>query len=240
MRLFHSFGHVLPLLAVTAIIAGTPSSAASQPWSDNFDSYAVGGLAGNGAWVEWDSTGAFDGVVVDTPSLSGARSAEILPTTDIVQEFSGATSGQWTMSAWCYIPAASTDLQYFILLNQYVSGSLNPKNWSLCLEFNSNTGRVTDAAAPRGPSLTIVPDQWVNVTVEIDLDLDETSIYYNGTLLLQKSWTEGSSGMGFLEIAALDLFSDGGSSIYWDDIALTQGITPVRRTSWGRIKTLFK
>ena len=238
MRLFHSLRQVLPLLAATAIIAGSPSSAASQPWSDNFDSYAAGGLVGNGAWEAWDDISALDAVVTDTLSLSGTYSAKILPTTDVVRQFSGATSGQWTMSAWNYIPAGSTERQFFILLNQYQSNS--NKNWSLCMEFNSSTGRVTDAAAPRGPSIDIVFDQWVNVTVEVDLDLDLQSIYYNGTFLIEKSWTEGTSGGGGLDIAALDLFSDGGSSIYWDDIALTQGITPVKRTSWGRIKTLFK
>lgn len=238
MRLSHILTRALPPLVAAAILTGLPSSAAGQPWSDNFDSYTVGGLAGKGNWETWDGLSNLDGEVAGTPSLSGARSAKILPSTDIVSQFSGATSGQWTMSGWCYIPTGSTGQQYFILLNQYKPG-VEPKNWSLCLVFDSDTGRMSDAVNPRGPSIAIVLDQWVNVTVQIDLDADQTTVYYNDTFLTQKVWTEGSSGSGVVNIAALDLFSDGGSTIYWDDLALTVGITPVKRTTWGKVKTLF-
>jgi hypothetical protein len=223
MKLSHSsFALLAALLAMVPV--------ASADWSDNFDSYTLGGITGQGGWSPWEGNPAAEAYVVNTYSHSASQSIQITPTTDIVQEFS-ETSGSWVMTAWQYIPAGSTGKQYFIMLNTYTVGG--PYDWSTQLEFDSDLGLMTVYSGTG--AAYIVEGQWVEVKVEINLDACTQSIYYNGVLIDTIPWQT----TGVNELNALDLFSDGGSAIYWDDCSLVQvtGLTP---TTWGEIKTLLQ
>jgi uncharacterized repeat protein (TIGR01451 family) len=57
--------------------------------------------------------------------------------------------------------------------------------------------------------------------VEIDLDNDSQSFYYGGQLLYSGSWTDEVSGGGSLNIDTIDLFANGASPVYYDDIGLS-------------------
>lgn len=220
----------LLLLSLAFAFVVFPTSGKAD-WSDDFDSYALGsGLHGQGGWEGWDGDPTWDAYVTDLYSQSAPHSVDITPTSDIVQLFT-ETSGQWVMTAYHYIPSGSTGEQYFILLNTYPGVF----NWSLQVLFDSSSGMVSTYEG--SGVATIINDQWVEVRVEIDLDADMQDIYYNGTLLDSLPWA-GTGGVP--EIAALDLYSNGGSSIYWDDISLVGPPTPVEHTSWGAIKGLFR
>lgn len=206
--------------------------AASADWSDDFDSYALGsGLIGQGGWEGWEGSPAADAFVTDVQAYSAPHSLECIPTTDIVQEFS-EISGEWIMTAYCYIPTASTGLQYFIMLNTY-DGVTSTFDWSVQVEFDSDGGTVTDyyssAVTP------IINDQWVQMRVEINLDLNLYDLYYNDTFLASNAW----QSTGVNEIAALDIFSNGGSTIFWDDFTLI-GVSALEQTTWGHIKTIMQ
>ena len=69
----------------------------------------------------------------------------------------------------------------------------------------------------------MITDAWVEIRVEIDLDANLQTIYYGGVCLTQTSWTEGISGGGALNIAAMDLYSNNASDIYYDDISIESG-----------------
>ena len=202
--------------------------AASADWADDFDSYALGsGLHGQGGWAGWDNNPAFDAYTTDVQAYSTPHSAAILPTSDIMHSFS-ETAGQWTVTGWSYVPSGSTGSQYFILLNTYTHGG--PYEWSTQLFFNSATGMLVVENGGTGTT-PILNDQWVEVNVEIDLTANTQEIYYNGILIDSLPWMT----TGVLEIAALDLFSDGGSTIYWDDLSLID-YTALQRSTWGEIK----
>lgn len=204
--------------------------AASADWSDNFDSYALGsGLIGQGGWAGWEASAAADAFVSNTQALSAPHSLESIPTTDIVQEFT-ETSGDWIMTGYCYIPSGSTGKQYFIMLNMYGVGI---HNWSVQLEYDSDGGIVTDYYSSTVTSL--INDTWVQVRAEIHLDINVYDLYYNDIFLASNAWQDGS---GVNEIAALDIFSDGGSAIYWDDLTLVEDLA-LEHTTWGNIKTLL-
>lgn len=215
----------IALLAALLVLA--PVAAAQ--WSDDFDGYPLGGISGQGGWEPWEGSPTAEAYVVDTYSQSSPQSIQITPTTDITHEFS-ETSGQWVITAWHYIPVNSTGLQYFILLNTYTVGG--PYDWSTQLEFDSDLGLVT-VYGGTGAAF-IVEGQWVEVKVEIDLDGNTQSIYYNGTFLETIPW----QSTGVSELHCLDLFADGGSAIYWDDIVL-QPNTGLEPCTWGQIKTLL-
>jgi hypothetical protein len=184
-------------------------------WYDDFDSYVAGsGLHGQGGWLGWGGDPTWDAYVSDLFSLSSPNSVEITGNSDIVHEYSGYTTGQWTYTAWQYIPTCFEGLSYFILLNTY--GAVN--NWSTQVGFDSTTGMVESEF--EGNTLPLIYDQWVELRVEIDLDLDTQDIFYGGTLLSSKSWTDGVSGGGALNIGAVDLFANGASPIYYDSMSL--------------------
>ena len=126
--------------------------------------------------------------------------------------------------------------QYFILLNEYIHSG--PYNWSLQLLFDLDVNVVIDPDA--GPSLPLIRDQWTQVYVEINFGTNLQTVFYQGQHLVTKSWTEGVGGGGALNLAAIDLFSDGGDTIYWDDLSVQQGPLATEEKTWGSIKALYR
>ncbi|MEN8209594.1 MAG: hypothetical protein ABFR50_10135, partial [Candidatus Fermentibacteria bacterium] len=187
--------------------------AASADWEDNFDAYALNsGLNGQGGWAGWEGSAACDAFVTDTHAYSTPHSLASVPTTDIVQTFN-ETTGDWIMTAYMYIPTGSTGKQYFIMLNTYWP---NTNDWSIQVELDADAATVTDTMA--SVLATMIYDAWVQIRVEIHLDVNVYDLYYNDVFLSSFAW----QSTGVNEIAALDIFSDGGSTIYWDDCTLVE------------------
>jgi hypothetical protein len=193
-------------------------------WSDNFDSYTLGqfldGDAEDGGWKGWDNNPIVGAYVVDNESRSSSHSVEIVDDTDLIHEFSGISSGNWTFIAWQYIPSDFSGITNFLLLNTYEDGGphANP-DWSNALEFNSDTGNLKSW---EGETLPLIFDTWVAIRIEFDLEEDWQEIYYDDELLIEKSWTEGVEPGGALNLAAVDLFAgdNPSTSVYYDDLSL--------------------
>lgn len=207
-----------------AVVALAPAMALGQ-WSDNFDAYTVGTINGQGGWSGWDNTAAAAGQVTNNVFNSAPNSQMIQGGADSVQTYSGYTSGQWSYSADLFIPSSATGSTYFILLNDYnVPGA---KNWSVELDFNLGTNLVYDDLESFGVpsagsnSVPIVRDAWKQVRVDIDLDANTFSSYYDNALIYSGQWTRGSAS-GFQHIEAVDLFANGADSVFYDNMALTQ------------------
>jgi MYXO-CTERM domain-containing protein len=197
--------------AVLAVFSATVCA----DWVENFDSYQVGsGLHGQGGWLGWEGDPQWDAYITDLYAHSAPNSLESTGNTDIVHEFAGYTSGQWTFTAWQYVPDDFVGQSYFILLNTYGP----PHNWSTQIRFDSSMGAVVSEFEEI--QLPLITGQWMELRVEIDLDADVQDIYYGGALLSSKSWTDGVSGGGAVNIGAVDIFADGASPVYWDDLSL--------------------
>jgi hypothetical protein len=211
---------------------------ASADWYENFDSYIVGsGLHGQGGWHGWNGDPGADAYVSDLYSHSNPNSVSITGASDIVHEYSGYTTGVWEYTGWVYVPPEFTGVNYFLLLNTYHDGG--PYNWSTQVFFDGTLHVI--ASDPEGATLPLITGQWVEIRVEIDLDLNLQTFYYNGQELYQKSWTEGVSGGGDLNIGGLDLFANNASPVYWDDFSLApREPVPVQTTTWGRVKQTFR
>lgn len=208
----------LPIL-ILALILAVPGMARAD-WSENFDSYASGSaLDGQGGWHGWAGDPAATGYVSNAQSLSAPNSVSITGASDMVHEYTGCTSGTWTYTAQQYIPAGFTGISYFILLNTYTNPG--PYNWSTQIQFNASSGTVISDSDLT--SLPLVTGLWVEIKVEINLTLNQQTIYYNGQVLTTNSWTDAyAPGGGALNIAAVDLFANTGSPIYYDNLSLTQ------------------
>lgn len=205
-------------------------------WEENFDSYDLGSsMHEQGGWKGWDNNPAWTAYVTDEQSRSNPHSVDIEGDADIVREFSGLTSGQWNLTAWVYVPSDLFGLSYFILLSDYTDGAGQANEWAVQVRFDPDQGIVE--AEHGGPSLPLITDQWVELSVLIDLDVDWFEFYYNGDLLEEKAWTAGpnNAGTGKLNIGAIDLFANSATSVFYDDITLEGEATEPSLTCEGSL-----
>ncbi|MDY7108314.1 MAG: hypothetical protein SYC29_06720 [Planctomycetota bacterium] len=210
-------------------------------WFDDFEAYDcdadICAADGVGGWVFWDGSDSSPTAKVSCatdgyPVFEGQKSLRGLGganADDIVHTYSFINTGYWAYTAWQYIPSTVVDGQahYFILLNQWEPNGGGATNWSTQLECNPTRGVIESEF--EDVTLPLVTDQWVEVKVLINLfesglGSDMQSIFYNGSLLSRKSWTEGVSGGGTLSIQAVDLwFNDVTLDfVYYDDMSLVQ------------------
>ena len=203
--------------SASVVVTVTPAVAG---WSDSLEAYAVGSqLRLQGGWKGWDNKVAAGALVAGTPVRGGAKSMAITGASDLVHEYSGATTGQWIYTAWQYVPTNYVGKQYFLMLNTYVDGGA--KNWSVEVYLDWVSGKVH--SNPENAEFALVKGRWVELRVEINLDLDVQSFYYDGQKLYTKSWTAGRSGGGVRNIAAVDLYAGNASAVYYDDMSLVPG-----------------
>lgn len=226
---------IIASVALVAFVAIGPA-AAQTDWYDGFESYpAGGGLHGMGGWAGWNGDPAWDAVVTDLYAFTGSQSVAIAGTADIVQAFNGYTAGVWNLNAWMLLPADFTGETYFIVLNTYVPNG--DQNWSVQVRF-SDGQVITDS--PGGESLPWITGEWVELRLVIDLQTDLQTFYYDDSMLYQISWTEGMSGGGALSIGALDLYANGASEVFYDDISLMSATVGTESRSLSAIKDLFR
>lgn len=208
--------------AAIALCAGQAGAA----FMSQFDSLPAGADA-NGAngWQGWNNVAADAGVISSDFAYEGPNSLLITGYTDAVQTFTGATSGQWSLSTKQYIPSGQKGLQYIMILNTYADNAMNNAGmWSTQLKFNLNSGKITDDFRSGGPPINIAFDQWADLRVDIDLDANTVSHFYNNTLVSTGSWTR--SGASALAIAAVDLYSADNNRAYYDNLSLVQVPAP--------------
>ena len=74
-----------------------------------------------------------------------------------------------------------------------------------------------------GAQQAYIPGQWVEICLEIDLDQDTQAFYYNNAVFYTGTWSGHVSGGGITAIGAVDLYANGASSVYYDDMSLMQG-----------------
>jgi hypothetical protein len=228
-------------LAVIVMLA-LGAACACADWCDNFDAYTLGSIYNQGGWTGWAGVPSAAGTVTNVISRSPTQSQEISYANDSVHMYSGYTTGVWLYNAYIWIPddfvsgGSGTDFgTYFILLNTYTNGGADTR-WSVQFAFDSLDGLIHgDCGSTNEVTLPFVTGQWSNIAVRIDLGYDWTQVYYNGTLLDDPAlpnhsilgggyqWTKGVFGqdtVGALNIAAVDLYANGSSPVYYDDICL--------------------
>lgn len=213
-------GVLFLFLGASATFAGS----ASRTWVDNFDTYTNGqlldGTPDDGGWKGWDNDPQFYGTVTNEQSLSTPHSVKIELSSDLVHEYEGYTSGEWVYTAWQYVPTDFVGESYYMLLSSYTDGAGSNNKWALVIRFDSISQIVeSEDDAVTTPLLT---GQWIELRTEIDLDSDWFKFYYNDYLLIQKEWTAcwNNAGDGFLVIDAVDLFANGASKVFYDNMSL--------------------
>nr|NQU91837.1 T9SS type A sorting domain-containing protein [Bacteroidota bacterium] len=225
----------------------------SGPWADGFEAYALGSdIVGQGGWQFWGGAPSSPGARVTNAQVStgsqalqirgaagkdGMNPLEVKKSSskdyingtknrsaadDILHQYNGCTSGIWLFETWQFIPADATGgTTYLIMLNQYDDVGTTT-NWSTQVRFDPDLNLVESEYD--GATLPLVKGSWVKIQHIIDLDNNSQSFYYNDQHLVTKSWTEGLSGGGILNIAAVNLFANTleNVDVYYDDFSLEQ------------------
>jgi hypothetical protein len=193
-------------------------------FSEDFDAYAVGSnVHGQGGWKGWFNDPAAGAFVDDAFSTSPTNSINIETASDLIHEFDQA-GGVWIVRAMQYIPADYAGQSYFIMQNLYDDAGAN-LNWSVQVQFDSASGNVLNDGGVSGGAMPYVTGEWVEIRVEINLDTDIQTFFYDGQQLYSGSWTaQFAPGAGALEIGAIDLFANGASPVYYDDISITEAV----------------
>lgn len=205
---------------------GFDGESGATGFSENFDAYQAGSnVHGQGGWKGWANDETAGATVVDAQSVSAPNSIEIEGASDLIHEFSGYTSGSYTITAKQYIPDDFAGQSYFLFENAYSDTDTSIISWSTQVYFDSSTGTVgtEDGAADPG-SASYVTGQWVDLRLEVDLDQDLQTFYYNGTELYSGSWTQQFPDQeveGIPNIGSIDLYANGATAVYYDDIQIT-------------------
>jgi hypothetical protein len=183
-------------------------------FAEDFEAYTAGAtLAGQGGWKGWGGDAAYAAPASNAFAFSGSNSVEVVGSADLVHEFA-ITGGVVEFSAMQYIPSGTTGTTYFILMNQYDDPGAT-LDWSVQTEFRLGDGIVHFWSGAETP---IVFNQWVEVKCVIDLDNNLLDYYYNGALISSATWDD----TGHKTLQAIDLYGNGASSVYYDDIVVKQ------------------
>lgn len=202
--------------------AGGGAAPEQLVWLESFDSYATGSaLHGQGGWTGWSNDPTATAYVSSATSRSAPNSVNITGPSDMVYQPAGIDDGYWTLTAWQFIPSGFTGQSYFIVLNQYDAGGAG-NNWSVQVYFDPVSSLIVNDGTATALPVSIVTNAWVELRLEIDLENDLQEFYYNDQLLYQGSWSNGVSGAGITSIGAINLFANGASSVYYDDISLVR------------------
>ncbi len=238
MRVVFGSALTFGIVAALAVLFGAaPACMAAADWSENFDSYSAGDkINEQDDWTTWDEDVTVWSIVSDTQAASGDNSVLIAINgdglnCDIVHTFSEVTSGTWEFKAKVYIPSSQTGNFYFIVLDNYNVGAANPKHWAVQVRFNAVEGVVADAQNG-SPSLTLRTDEWVEIVLTVDLAANISSFTYGGQILYQDiKWAPLVAGdNSMVAISALDLYAEGCSEAYVDDVSLKKVCVPATIT----------
>jgi hypothetical protein len=90
--------------------------------------------------------------------------------------------------------------------------------------FDSATGLVRNEDDAANPGSTpYVTGEWADLRIDVDLDADTQTFSYNGTVVYSGSWSNQfpeQTTPGIAEIGAIDLFANGATEVYYDNIQI--------------------
>ena len=112
-------------------------------------------------------------------------------------------------------------------------------DWSVDVDFDSATEMVTWNMFPE-IGLPLIRGEWVRIQNVIDLDNDTQNFYYGDTLLATFTWTSVWEPGGALNIAAVDLYGNMASPVYYDDFSLEPGVVATEQASWSQVKQMYR
>ncbi len=194
----------------------TLSLQAQSSFSDDFESYNTGDFLGTSSdnWTTWgDSPGSNEDVkITDELAASGSKSIKFRATAaaggpqDVVGYFGGQkiTSGMLTLSMNMNVPAGKAG--YFNL-----QGEVDPgETWSLNVTLENGLVNIANASNTTVMSGSFAHDEWTNILIEINLDINSWKTTINGNCL-------GAYANPNNFVASIDFFPIANGEFFIDD-----------------------
>jgi hypothetical protein len=200
----------------------------ASEYSEGFEPYVPGSdMHGQGGWKGWDNMPAAGAPVSNLYAQTGRNSVEITGSSDLVHEFV-LSGGKWVLTAWQYIPSQTRGTTYFILLNTYQDGGAY--DWSVQTQYNLATGAITPWHGATDERARIIYNEWIEIRFVIDLTANTFEEYYDGLKIAAGEWDNDVHGT----LQAIDLYGNGASSVYYDEISIDSGAAPAPRSCFPR------
>jgi hypothetical protein len=187
---------------------------------EDFESFAAGTVLHNiSNWEGWYGDAAAAAMVSNKYAFSGTKSVEVDSNSDAVHKFD-VTEGKWVLTVMQYIPSGTSGTTRFHMQNTYGASIGRSVQWSFAL----NTGVIGDDY-DKNASAKIIYDKWIELKLVIDLDNDHLDQYYNGVLFSSRPWVNS----GTSQLQTIDLYGNGASSVYYDDIKVQDYLSSLVR-----------
>ncbi|MDE0593930.1 MAG: PEP-CTERM sorting domain-containing protein [Roseibacillus sp.] len=208
-----------PIIAIVGLASFTTSAGATTVFNEDFESYALGNSDGQGGWVDFGGSRIVD--IVDSHASGGSQSIAFSTnpgyggdsTLDLADPI---TTGQLAFSFDLYQPAAfDGTAEIYMSRLATLSGGFQT---GLHLVGNGGTGEFQAAA---GATTALLTDQWVAVTVSIDLDADTAAVSYGGTEIYNGTWVNGGASPS--QYQGLNIWASNGANaenFYIDNLKL--------------------
>lgn len=208
---------------------------------ESFEEYTVGNkiaaeavAAGHDWWTTWTNQpgGNNDGTVSNDYASEGNNSGYFTNATDQVLLLGDYETGVYDLSFDVYTPAGKDG--YFNILHKFPASDNG--DWAMQAYFNAESDETNNemwhstghgsvhAGGALVADLPCVEDEWMNVRVHIDCDIDEATLFFNDQEIYTWQWSLGSFGdEGTRVIAGANFFGPlATSQFYVDNIHFTR------------------
>ena len=207
---------IVAMFLILGAFAQTP------PYSDDFESYTLGGyLAAQNPdwWTTWSNNpgSGEDGIISNTHANSGAQSVLVDETggaTDLILKLGNKTAGSYNLGWYMFVDNGKAG--YYNIQHFQSPGT----EWAFEIYFNTD-GSGTLNAGGNTINFTYPKATWFKVYHEIDIDNDLIKLYVNGVLVHQWPFSyQASSTTGTNQLGGVDFFAGaqtGETPQYWFD-----------------------
>jgi hypothetical protein len=206
------------IIAIVGSASFAASAGATSVFNEDFESYALGNSDGQGGWVDFGGSRTVD--IVNSFANGGSQSIAFSTnpgyggdsTLDLADPI---TTGQLALSFDIYQPAGfDGTAEIYLSRLATLSGGFQT---GLHLVGNGGTGQF----GPGDSTTAILTDQWVGVTVSIDLDADTAAVSYGGTEIYNGTWVNGGDSPS--QFQGLNIWASNGANaenFYLDNLNL--------------------
>ena len=206
---------------ILAIAAFALTFNMNAQFADDFEGYDEGTITDQSAnFTNWsgDGGGAESGTVSTEQASNGTKSMYVSAGNDFIFDFDGGVSGG--THTWQYKLYLNEDSTGFLGLMS--SGPQDDVVFGAGLYINepnnaSGSG-IFIGGAVEGDFFEIPEDQWVTVTMAMDLDADTMSVLVDGTEVYN-----GLLGLEGNGLVAADIWDNGGADFYMDEYVFVEG-----------------
>ncbi len=232
------------------------TTTSNELFSEDFESYSSGQKLvqqaisqGKEYWTTWSNSpgSSEDPYISSLYSYGGTKSVVCQNENDFTLLLGNKTSGKYSLDFYLYIPTGKVG--YYNILQAWSPNGVGAI-WGL--EINYNPGGIAEVTANGTTGVTVFNysyNTWIYMEHIVDLNNDEATLKANGVEILTWTWSNGASGSGINQLAAMDIYAattNGTPYFFIDNISFKQynplvlttsvtNITATTATSGGNV-----